>query len=224
MPAFGAAVALGADEIEFDIWQTVDGEIVSTHDPNLERVSNGSGMVAEKTLAELKELDFGSHFDKKFAGLKIATFEEILAKFAGHTIMNIHIKPDGQKGGFDAEFIDKAVALVKKYDCLQHVYFMSTRDSILDYFREKYPEIPTCCGLGDDPWEIVDRAILHGCRKVQMFRQYMNEDMIKKAHEHGIICNVFYSDDPAEARELVDMGIDTVLSNNYLAVANEIKK
>ncbi len=223
MPAFGAAIALGADEVEFDIWQTADGEIVSTHDPNLERVSNGSGLVAEKTLSELKALDFGSHFGEKFAGLSIATFEEILQKFAGHTVMNIHIKPDGQKGGFDAAFIDRAVALVDRYDCRKHVYFMSPRDSILDYFREKYPDIPTCCGLGDDPWAIVDRAIAHGCKKVQMFREFMNEDMIKKAHANGIICNVFYTDDPAEAKRLIEMGIDTILTNNYLAVANAVK-
>ena len=32
MPAFGAAVAMGAEEIEFDLWYTKDGEIVSIFD------------------------------------------------------------------------------------------------------------------------------------------------------------------------------------------------
>ncbi len=223
MPAFGAAIALGADEIEFDLRKTADGEIVSVHDDVLERVSNGKGLVSDKTLAELRELDFGSHFSPKFAGLKIATFEEILSKFAGQTIMNIHLKPDGQKGECDKEFVDRAVKLVTQYDCRQHIYFMSPRDSVLDYIRETYPDINTCCGLGDDPWGIVDRAIEHKCNKVQMFRQYMNEDMIKKAHEHGIICNVFYTDDPADAKLLLEMGIDTILTNNYLEVANAVK-
>ena len=45
MPAFGAAIALGAEEIEFDLWPTVDGEIVSIHDRSLDRVSNGTGLV-----------------------------------------------------------------------------------------------------------------------------------------------------------------------------------
>lgn len=39
MPAYGAAVALGVDEIEFDLWPTKDGEIVSIHDDTLDRVS-----------------------------------------------------------------------------------------------------------------------------------------------------------------------------------------
>ncbi|MBQ8550848.1 MAG: hypothetical protein IJ426_05850 [Clostridia bacterium] len=223
MPAFGAAIALGAEEIEFDLWLTADGQIVSTHDPVLERVSDGEGLVSEKTLVELKALDFGSKFDKKFAGLRIATFEEILQKFAGHTVMNIHIKPDGQKTKCNKEIIDKAVVLVDRYDCRRHVYFMSPSDETLDYMRETYPDIPTCCGLGDDPWKIVDRAILHGCKKVQMFRQYMNEEMIKKAHDNGIICNVFYTDDPTDAQVLLDMGVDTILTNNYLEVANAVK-
>jgi len=47
MPAFGAAVAMGAEEIEFDLWFTKDGEVVSAHDSTLERVSNGSGKICE---------------------------------------------------------------------------------------------------------------------------------------------------------------------------------
>ena len=49
MPAFGAAVAMGAQEIEFDIWSTRDGVLVSCHDDTLERVSNGSGKIADYT-------------------------------------------------------------------------------------------------------------------------------------------------------------------------------
>lgn len=41
IPAFGAAVALGTDEIEFNLWITKDGKIVSRHDCSLERVSTG---------------------------------------------------------------------------------------------------------------------------------------------------------------------------------------
>jgi len=46
--------------------------------------------------------------------------------------------------------------------------------------------------------------------------------MIDKAHAHGIICNVFWSDDPDEARQFLDMGIDTILSNDYLAISNAV--
>lgn len=90
MAAFGAAVALGASEIEFDLWWTKDGEIVSIHDPTLDRVSDGSGNVWEHTLAELRELDFGAKKGPHFKGTRIIRSEDILAKFSRQVIMNIH--------------------------------------------------------------------------------------------------------------------------------------
>ena len=70
---------------------------------------------------------------------------------------------------------------------------------------------------------IVDRAIALGAYKVQLFKPYFNQASIDKAHAHGILCNVFWADDPAEARRYLEMGIDTVLTNDYLAVYNAVK-
>ena len=54
MPAFGAAVAMGAQEIEFDIWATSDGELVSLHDAIFDRVSDGKGAIWDRDLAYFK--------------------------------------------------------------------------------------------------------------------------------------------------------------------------
>ena len=78
MPSFGAAIALGADEIEFDLWITKDGEWISIHDPVLDRVSDGTGYVWEYTLDELKKFDFGIKFSEEYKGLRIVTLGEIL--------------------------------------------------------------------------------------------------------------------------------------------------
>ena len=45
LPAFGAALALGADEIELDVWLTKDGQLVVSHDVTLDRISDGTGKV-----------------------------------------------------------------------------------------------------------------------------------------------------------------------------------
>ena len=74
MPAFGAAVALGAEEIEFDLWSTLDGVLVSCHDSTLDRVSDGSGKIYDHTYEELLQFDFGAKYGNKFKGLKIPTF------------------------------------------------------------------------------------------------------------------------------------------------------
>ena len=47
--------------------------------------------------------------------------------------------------------------------------------------------------------------------------------MIDKAHANGIICNVFWSDDEAETKQFLDMGIDTILTNDYNRIAKIVK-
>lgn len=223
MPAFGAAVALGAEEIEFDLWSTKDGVLVSCHDCTLDRVSNGSGKIYEHTYEELTALDFGAKHGEKFKGLKIPTFEEILQKFAGRVIMNIHVKIWDQN--FEDPMIEKLVALIRKYDCEKHVYFMTTNDEIIKRVMAYAPDLKVCVGWdgNEDPMSIVDRAIALGAYKVQLFKPYFDQDSINKAHAHGIRCNVFWADDPEEAKRYLKMGIDTILTNDYLTVFNAVK-
>ena len=217
LPALGAAVAMGANEIEFDLCPTKDGHIVSCHDDTLDRVSNGSGKICEKTLGELKALDFGSKFDEKFKGLKIATFEEILRRLGGQTVMNIHIKPLGED--YPREHFKTILSLIRKYDCQRHCYLMIEKDNDIRWLKENAPDIPVCVGHDfNRPWAIVDRAIELGAQKVQFFKPYYNKEMVDRAHKNGIICNVFWSDDPEETRELLEMGMDTVLTNNFAVV------
>jgi glycerophosphoryl diester phosphodiesterase len=58
--AYLQALADGADGVECDVHLTRDQHVVLLHDANLDRTSNGTGPVAERTLAQLRELDFSS--------------------------------------------------------------------------------------------------------------------------------------------------------------------
>lgn len=225
MPAFGAAVAMGAEEIEFDLWPTSDGEIVSCHDRELERVSTGTGLITDHTLSELETYDFGIKFGEKFVGLCIVKFEDILKKFAGQVIMNIHVKPLSYTEEYPEDTLKKIIELIKKYQAEKHVYLMLETDMQILQFKKHAHDIPICVGhLCDRPWDIVERAIEFGCQKVQLFKPYLNREMIEKAHQHGIRCNVFFSDDPKESKEFLEMGIDTILSNDYNLVSQSIKR
>ena len=224
MPAFGAALSLGAEEIEFDLWPTKDGEVVSCHDRTLDRVSTGTGNIFDHTLEELQSYDFGIKFSEKFAGLRVVRFEEILQKYAGHCIMNIHIKPIVYEEEYPRAIMEKIVALVRKYDCVKHCYFMLSTDVHLRQFKAYAPDIPICAGnMKNREWEIVERAIEVGAKKVQLFKPYFNQEMIDKAHAHGIRCNVFWSDDIEEAKKFIDMGIDTILTNDFLKISNALR-
>ena len=217
LPAFGSAVALGANEIEFDLWWTKDGEIVSIHDATLDRVSNGKGKVFDHTYEELLKLDFGSKTGKHFAGLKILRFEEILAKLSCHTIMNIHMKDVGKE--WDEAHVKKVLRLIDAYDARGHVYFMSSCGPLQDQLARLAPDIPRCMGYAPGK-DIVDEAIKHKCQMVQLFKPYFDKSSVDRAHAAGMRVNVFWSDDPAEAKKFLDMGIDTILTNDYLLIAN----
>ncbi len=225
MPAFGAAIALGAEEIEFDLWPTADGEIVSCHDRELERVSTGTGLITDHTLEELKTYDFGIKFGEKFKGLRIVTFEEILRKFSRQVIMNIHVKPTSYSEPYPEEAMKKIVAMVREYGCEKHAYFMLETDIQIRQFKAYAPDIPVCVGhLGNRPWAIVDRAIELGCEKVQLFKPYYNQEMIDKAHANCVRCNVFWSDDPEETKMFLKMGVDTILTNDYNLVSQVVER
>ncbi len=224
MPAFGAAVGMGAEEIELDIWSTKDGVLVSCHDSTLDRVSNGSGKIYEKSYAELLELDFGFKHGEKFKGIKIPTFEEILKRFSGQVIMNIHVKiwdynqPDSK--------LKEIVNLIRKYDAQNYVYFMSDNDEMLAKALEYAPDIAVCVGWDGNPDKLsmVNRAVKLGAQKIQLFKPHFDKTTVTKAHENGIICNVFWSDNEEEAKEFLDMGIDTILTNDYNLISQVLSK
>jgi glycerophosphoryl diester phosphodiesterase len=90
---------------------------------------------------------------------------------------------------------------------------------------EYAPDIAVCVGHDfNRPYAIVDRAIELGAKKVQLFKPYFNQEMVDKARENGIICNVFWADDPVEAEKFLDMGMDVILTNNYNRVSQAVNK
>ncbi|MBQ4051625.1 MAG: hypothetical protein IJD13_08330 [Oscillospiraceae bacterium] len=233
MPAFGAAVALGAEEIEFDLWSSKDGVIVSIHDSNLERVSDGSGYVWEHTYEELLKFDFGAKHGPEFEGLRIPSFEDILKKFACHVVMNVHVKAVDDVNPLPEETIREIVRLINKYDCRKYCYIMSGNIAILEQFRAIAPDIARCAGADiEKPLEdLVDKAIATGSTKIQLFKpffKYNDADYVRrsieKAHQNGIRCNLFWSDDPAETLEYLEMGMDVILANDYQKVAAAVEK
>lgn len=224
LPAYGAAVALGAEEIEFDIWATKDGELVSIHDSVLDRVSDGTGYVWDYTFEELQKFDFGIKKSEAFKGLRIVRFEDILKQFACTTIMNIHVKiwdiPDVE------HYYSRIAELIRQYNCEKHCYMMSSTDSSLEEFHAIAPEIRRCVGWAHEKEDVLampKRAVRIGAEKIQLFKPWFDQSSVDYAHEHGILCNVFYADDPDEAVKYIDMGIDCILTNDYLNISNAVR-
>ena len=56
LEAFELAIRQGADGIEMDVHTSADGELIVMHDENVDRVTDGTGLIKDMTLAQLKEL------------------------------------------------------------------------------------------------------------------------------------------------------------------------
>jgi glycerophosphoryl diester phosphodiesterase len=76
--------------IEFDVALTQDGKLVLMHDVTVDRTTDGSGAVADLTLAQLKALDAGSWKDSKFARERIPTLDEALSIMPENVWLNVH--------------------------------------------------------------------------------------------------------------------------------------
>lgn len=78
LAAFALAADHQADWFELDCTLSKDNEIIVIHDGEVDRTTNGKGVVAEMTLDELRKLDAGTWKAPKFAGEKLPTLEEAL--------------------------------------------------------------------------------------------------------------------------------------------------
>lgn len=213
MPAFGAAIALGVEEIELDIWGSKDGKLIICHDVYIDRTSNGSGKICDMEYSEIKELDFGSWFSPKWKGLKAAHFEKVMKYFHDNIIINIHIKDPGEDGWV----VKKTCDIIKKYNAVNTTYIAGDAD-VLTHALSYAPEIERCCLERQAYDDIIDRAIKFKCKRLQFLHNAVTKEMVMEAHKNDIICNVFYTDDVEEAGELLDMGIDTILTNNAILI------
>ena len=106
--AYKEAIRRGYKIVDGDIFFTKDKIPVICHGKNLENVSNGKGILTEKTINELEKLDFGAKFNKIYAGEKILKFEELL-KLCKENNTN--------------EYAKIILKYVDKYDMINSIFF-----------------------------------------------------------------------------------------------------
>ena len=93
LAAFEGALEQGM-AIECDIQRTADGRLVILHDQTVDRTTDGTGEVAQLTLADLMALDAGSWFGPQFAGQRVPTFDEVLQLVKSHRAVSPSIALD----------------------------------------------------------------------------------------------------------------------------------
>lgn len=133
MISFQKAIEAGVDGIEMDINMTKDGHLVVIHDTSVNRTTNGSGLVQDISLKELKELDAGSHFSTDFKNEKIPTFEEFLDLVKDKNILlNVEIKD------YRLNVVDKTIKMLEDYKLTDRYVITSFSADVTTYAHKSY--------------------------------------------------------------------------------------
>lgn len=142
MEAFRAAAELGVDQIETDVRVTKDGELVLIHDSTVDRTTNGTGKVCDKTYAELLALDAGSYRGEEFAGAYVPTFREFMeyVKTLPTMTLDIELKEYPTPGHEEIAYsvCDRVLAMVEEYGFADRIVINTFSGKLHEYIYEKY--------------------------------------------------------------------------------------
>lgn len=207
LPSFASAIASGCDEIEMDIHTSKDGVFVVCHDETLERTTNGKGKMSELNWSEIRNYDAGVKFGDNWEGIKIPSFEEVVALVDYRVVLNIHIKFN------DFYSLQQLCNYIKESGLVEISYLAIGDIELMEKAVKFFPEIERCCLINqENPDEMVRIAKEFKCKRVQFFRN-IEKEHIEYAHSNGIICNLFYSNDLEDAKDYLNKGIDVILTD-----------
>jgi len=218
--SFDHALALGVDAIEFDLRISRDGHVVVIHDPTVDRTTDGTGAVADLTLAELKHLDAGAKFTRngrtfpwRGQGLKILTFDELLARYPSIPLL-IEVKV--------ATATDGARRAIERHDSVARVLMDSTALDAVTPFRGTALLSGACF---DDVLELLPRVVTGWAPATLPYsalcipRWYKGlpipvQRLARLARSRGVATHVWTVNDPNVARALWAGGINGIITDD----------
>ncbi|MGW1608122.1 glycerophosphodiester phosphodiesterase [Streptomyces sp. NPDC002285] len=164
--SFVAAQQAGLDAIELDLHLSKDGALVVMHDTDVDRTTDGTGAIADKTLAELRALDAGR-------GERIPVFEEVL---------------DAVRSPLQAEIKDVAAAralaeVMTKRDLVSRVEVSSFHDDAVAEIARLVPGVRTALIASRYGTDIVDRAVEAGAATVCLNIRRLTLEVVEHARK-----------------------------------------
>jgi glycerophosphoryl diester phosphodiesterase len=208
-PSFEAALEAGCDGVELDVRLTRDGVPVIHHDGAVP-TGEGSLVLGEVTWAELRS----TPFQGKLGPYSIPSLEEVILTLSGRGLINVEIKPPGpgrrdevaaaviraidrvrpRESTLVSSFDPDTLSAVHQLDrgCFLGFLFSSMRD--LNHLEES---------------EVADRlTALHPRHDL------VDARLMKRAKERSLGVHAWTVDDPAEASRLVELGVNSVITNH----------
>lgn len=212
LPAFASAVKAGADLVELDYYHSADGVPVVFHDKDLDRTTDARKLwhakeikIESKHLADLRRLDAGSWFDAKFAGTHIPTLHESLDVIQAGSMTLIE-----RKQGDPAT----CVALLTQKKLLDRVVVQAFDWKFVAGCHRIAPQL-VLCALGHKEFtpQRLDEIAATGATVVGWEDKHTDAAVIAAIHARTWKAWVWTVDDPLRAGELVQAGVDGIITN-----------
>ena len=216
------AADMDVEWVELDVKLTKDDVPIIFHDETLERTTNGSGLVAETTYDDLKQLECGSWYGESFTGIKIPTLEEAIDVLIERNLgFNMEIKPCPGREKVTAEAaLDLLSTIWDDHDRLlissfQHVSLEAAMDVAQDWTRglliapENHEETGT--EVMNPNWrEIADYL---NVKTINLARTLANRETIEDIIDCDLHPLIYTVNDPLEARQFQSWGVDAMFSD-----------
>lgn len=216
LAAFEGAIAAGALMSELDVTLSRDRHVVVIHDDHLDRTTDASGLVVQRLLSELKRLDAGGWFDRRFTGEPIPTFAEVLRRVKGRGLLNVEIKSSAYAPGHPEDAIERqVVGLIRRRRMMRSTVVSSFSRPILDQLAVM--KNPPALALISE--EAATDETIEFCRRIRSFswhpdHRILTAGQVKKMHRHGIRVYPWTVKSPTALAQVRKMGVDGVFVNN----------
>lgn len=204
LQSFAKALELGANGVEFDVHICKSGEPVVIHDETLERTTNGTGFVKEKTLTELKTLDAGK-------GEKIPTLTEALDFIDKRVLVMVELKSTDSPGPV-ADMLQYHVN-DRGWEYSQFIV-VSFNHHWLAQIRAINPQIAVGATLVGIPLDYARLAADIGAAAINPSIDYVNEDFVTDAHARGLDVYVWTVNAPYKIARAKNLGVDGIISDH----------
>ncbi|MDA1190350.1 MAG: glycerophosphodiester phosphodiesterase family protein [Candidatus Poribacteria bacterium] len=198
LKGFRYAIEIGCDYTECDIHLTKDNKLVVMHDTTVDRTTNGSGPIADKTFAEMRALDAGD-------GEQVPTLDEVLATTQGKIILLCEMKGPGVE--------EQAMDAVRSRNMQGEVIFTSFVEDRIAKVKRTDEAFQTGAILPDPSDDDVQRAHDLGVTAVGVQYRNMRLRTIEKAHALGLQIRAWNPDELALQLAMIGLGVDGVSTN-----------
>lgn len=207
IPAFQKAIEIGADWIELDVRQTMDGEIVVHHDASLKRTAGVEKNIHDLSYAELRQYDVGSWFSTSYQGLQVSTLDEVLRLYKGKVKFIVELKPTGNEVDFEQRVID----IMKHHKMQDDCIMASLNKNVLKHVKQVDPNVQTMYIMSIALGRVSDISFAD---QLSVEASFVTRELLQSIHQKGKKLTAWTINQEDKVKQMIYLGVDNIVSDD----------